>query len=143
MIVFSPKLTSARFSYVNGVATTYSGNYIDHNIRVNSVFTNYRISGGAWSQRLGDFAGPIFPDKDSLTFSLIAANSTKVEIVIVSWFSDPSTRLSVYSQPYVASSSIVQPTSVPLSPMVPRTGKLTALRLKRQTASTTADRRPH
>ncbi|KAG8729792.1 hypothetical protein FRC11_007998, partial [Ceratobasidium sp. 423] len=67
--------------YVNGIATTYSGNYIDHSIRVNSVFTNYRISGGAWSQRLGDFAGPIFPDKEALTLSLIPANSTKTEIV--------------------------------------------------------------
>ncbi|KAF8607362.1 hypothetical protein BDV93DRAFT_553078 [Ceratobasidium sp. AG-I] len=65
--------------YVNGIATTYSGNYIDHNIRVNSVFTNYRISGGVWSQRLGDFAGPLFPDKDSLTLTLIPANSTKPE----------------------------------------------------------------
>ncbi|KAJ1304929.1 hypothetical protein OPQ81_006062 [Rhizoctonia solani] len=67
--------------YVNGIATTYSGNYIDHNIRVNSVFTNYRISGGAWSQRLGDFAGPLFPDKDALTLSLTLPNSTKIEIV--------------------------------------------------------------
>ncbi|CAE6421599.1 unnamed protein product, partial [Rhizoctonia solani] len=67
--------------YVNGIATTYSGNYIDHNIRVNSVFTNYRISGGAWSQRLGDFGGPIFPDKDSLTLSLIPVNSTQAETV--------------------------------------------------------------
>ncbi|ELU40922.1 peptidase family s41 domain-containing protein [Rhizoctonia solani AG-1 IA] len=68
-------------SYVNGIATTYSGDYIDHNIRVNSVFTNYRISNGTWSQRLGDFGGPVFPDKDSLTLCLIPANSTKTETV--------------------------------------------------------------
>ncbi|QRW21823.1 peptidase family S41 protein [Rhizoctonia solani] len=67
--------------YVNGIATTYSGDYIDHNIRVNSVFTNYRISNGTWSQRLGDFGGPVFPDKDSLTLCLIPANSTKTETV--------------------------------------------------------------
>ncbi|KAF8745816.1 peptidase S41 family protein, partial [Rhizoctonia solani] len=68
-------------NYVNGIATTYSGDYIDHNIRVNSVFTNYRISNGTWSQRLGDFGGPVFPDKDSLTLCLIPANSTKTETV--------------------------------------------------------------
>ncbi|KDN39431.1 hypothetical protein RSAG8_08837, partial [Rhizoctonia solani AG-8 WAC10335] len=48
---------------------------------IKSLFTNYRISGGAWSQRLGDFAGAIFPDKDSLTLSLVAVNSTKIETV--------------------------------------------------------------
>ncbi|KAH7339972.1 hypothetical protein B0J17DRAFT_716957 [Rhizoctonia solani] len=70
------------WKYVNGIATNYSGNYIDHNVRVNSVFTNYRVTeDGAWSQRLGDFGGPIFPDKDSLTLSLTAANSTKAETV--------------------------------------------------------------
>ncbi|KAF8750720.1 peptidase S41 family protein [Rhizoctonia solani] len=50
-------------SYVNGIATTYSGDYIDHNIRT------------------GDFGGPVFPDKDSLTLCLIPANSTKTETV--------------------------------------------------------------
>ncbi|CAE6396376.1 unnamed protein product [Rhizoctonia solani] len=69
------------WKYVNEIASSYSGNYIDRNIRVNSVFTSYRISGGTWSQRLGDFGGPVFPDKDSLTLSLIAVNSTKTETV--------------------------------------------------------------
>ncbi|QRV84940.1 peptidase family S41 protein [Ceratobasidium sp. AG-Ba] len=73
------------WGYVNNIATTYSGEYIEHNIRVNSVFTNYRISNGAWSQRLGDFAGPIFPEKDSVTLSLIPVNSTKPETVKVDY----------------------------------------------------------
>ncbi|QRV98976.1 peptidase family S41 protein [Ceratobasidium sp. AG-Ba] len=73
------------WAYVNNIATTYSGEYIEHNIRVNSVFTNYRISNGAWSQRLGDFAGPVFPDKDSVTLSLIPVNSTKPETVKVDY----------------------------------------------------------
>ncbi|CUA76592.1 hypothetical protein RSOLAG22IIIB_12383 [Rhizoctonia solani] len=69
------------WTYVNQVATNYSGNFLDHNIRVNSVFTSYRISGSAWSQRLGDFAGSIFPDQDSVTLSLVAANSSETESV--------------------------------------------------------------
>ncbi|CAE6477326.1 unnamed protein product [Rhizoctonia solani] len=70
------------WNYVNGIATNYSGNYIDHNIRVNSVFTNYRVTeDGLWSQRLGDFGGPIFPDKESLTLSITAVNSTQPETV--------------------------------------------------------------
>ncbi|KAG8754098.1 hypothetical protein FRC12_011314 [Ceratobasidium sp. 428] len=73
------------WTFVNGIATNYSGEYIDHNIRVNSVFTNYRISGGVWSQRLGDFAGPLFPDKDSVTLTLVPANSTKVETVTIDY----------------------------------------------------------
>ncbi|EUC56044.1 peptidase S41 family protein [Rhizoctonia solani AG-3 Rhs1AP] len=69
------------WTYVNGIATSYSGRFIDHNIRVNSVFTSYLISGGVWSQRPGDVGGPSFPDKDSLTLSLIAVNSTKAETI--------------------------------------------------------------
>ncbi|CAE6473945.1 unnamed protein product [Rhizoctonia solani] len=69
------------WTYVNGIAAGYSGRFIDPNIRVNSVFTSYLMSGGVWSQRPGDFGGPNFPDKDSLTLSLIAVNSTKAETV--------------------------------------------------------------
>lgn len=69
------------YDYVDHIASTYSGNYLDHGIRVNSVLSSYRISGGVWSQRLGDLAGPIFPDLPSLTMQLIKVNSTKVETV--------------------------------------------------------------
>jgi hypothetical protein len=69
------------YDYVDHVASTYSGNYLDHGIRVNSVFSSYGISGGVWSQRLGGLAGPLFPDLTSLTFELIRFNSTKVETV--------------------------------------------------------------
>lgn len=69
------------YDYVDHIASTYSGNYLDHGIRVNSVFSSYRISGGIWSQRLGDLAGALFPDLTSLTFELIRANSTKVDTV--------------------------------------------------------------
>lgn len=69
------------YSYVDHIATTYSGNYLDHGVRVNSVFSSYRISGGVWSQRFGDLAGPIFPDLEGLTFELIKNGSHKIEKV--------------------------------------------------------------
>ncbi|KIM41633.1 hypothetical protein M413DRAFT_411566 [Hebeloma cylindrosporum] len=71
------------YDYVDLVARTVSGNYLDHGVRVNSVFTSYRISGSTFSQRLGDLAGPIDVTRTSLKFELIAVNSTKVETVDV------------------------------------------------------------
>ncbi|KAG8744533.1 hypothetical protein FRC10_009985 [Ceratobasidium sp. 414] len=59
------------WAYVNLIATTQSGNWVDHNIRVNSVLSSYRVTGNAWSQRLGDLAGGLFPDKDSLKMTVI------------------------------------------------------------------------
>ncbi|ELU42825.1 peptidase family s41 domain-containing protein [Rhizoctonia solani AG-1 IA] len=64
-----------------GVATTQSGNWVDHNIRVNSVLSSYRVTSNAWAQRLGDIAGSLFPDKDSLTMTVIPVGGTKPEIV--------------------------------------------------------------
>lgn len=61
--------------YVNLLATTRSGNWVDHNIRVNSVLSSYRITSNAWAQRLGDLAGALFPDNDSLTMVVIPATS--------------------------------------------------------------------
>ena len=69
------------YAYADYIAKTASGNYLDHGIRVNSVFSSYRISGGDFSQRFGDLAGPSFPDKDFLTMSLILANATEPETV--------------------------------------------------------------
>lgn len=71
------------YDYVDYVARTASGNYLDHGIRVNSVFSSYRISAGAFSQRLGDLAGPRFPDKDFLTLTLVPVNATEPETVKV------------------------------------------------------------
>lgn len=69
------------YAYADFIAKTASGNYLDHGIRVNSVFSSYRISGGDFSQRLGDIAGPSFPEKEFLTLSLIPVNSTVTETV--------------------------------------------------------------
>ncbi|KAI0075954.1 hypothetical protein K474DRAFT_1317140 [Panus rudis PR-1116 ss-1] len=76
------------FDYIDLIARTESGNYLDHGVRVNSVFTSYRISGTDFSQRLGDLAGPAFPDRDSLTFRLIPVNSSKPETVTVPYFAN-------------------------------------------------------
>ncbi|KDN47593.1 hypothetical protein RSAG8_03383, partial [Rhizoctonia solani AG-8 WAC10335] len=70
------------WAYVNLIATTQSGNWVDHNIRVNSVLSSYRITSNAWAQRLGDLAGSLFPDKDSLTMTVIPTGAgSKSEIV--------------------------------------------------------------
>ncbi|KAF8153237.1 hypothetical protein B0H34DRAFT_97367 [Crassisporium funariophilum] len=76
------------YAYVDLIASTVSGNYLDHGVRVNSVFTSYRISGTAFSQRLGDLAGPTNVVQTSLTVKLIAVNSTKVETVMIPFLAD-------------------------------------------------------
>lgn len=41
------------YAYVDFIAKTVSGNYLDHGVRVNSVFSSYRLSGSDYSQRFG------------------------------------------------------------------------------------------
>ncbi len=69
--------------YIDSIAHTVSGNYLDHNIRVNSVVSSYRIVDTDFSQRLGDLAGPLFLRQTSLKFLLIPVNSTIPEFVDV------------------------------------------------------------
>lgn len=88
------------YAYVDLIARTVSGNYLDHGVRVNSVFTSYRISGTAFSQRLGDLAGPEDVTHTSLTFTLIAAGSNTVETVAIPY-------LAMYSgSPFTDSASL-------------------------------------
>jgi hypothetical protein len=77
------------YDYVDYLAKTRSGNYLDHGVRVNSVFTGYAITGTNYhyAQRFGGLAGPLFPDKQNLTFTLIPANSIKPEVVTVPYLS--------------------------------------------------------
>lgn len=42
------------YAYVDFIAKTVSGNYLDHGVRVNSVLSSYRISGTDFSQRVGE-----------------------------------------------------------------------------------------
>ncbi|KAH9048867.1 hypothetical protein EDB84DRAFT_1556539 [Lactarius hengduanensis] len=60
-------------AYIDNIASTVSSNYLDHNVRVNSVVSSYRIVDTDFSQRLGDLAGPLFLTQTSLKFSLIPA----------------------------------------------------------------------
>ncbi|TFK31946.1 hypothetical protein BDQ12DRAFT_693246 [Crucibulum laeve] len=76
------------YAYVDMIARTVSGNYLDHGVRVNSVFTSYRISGTDFSQRIGDLAGPTGVVNTGLTFKLITVNSTKVETVTVPYLAN-------------------------------------------------------
>ncbi|KZV96492.1 hypothetical protein EXIGLDRAFT_424620 [Exidia glandulosa HHB12029] len=73
--------------YVDKVAKEVSSNYLDHGVRVNSVYSTYRIVSNAFSQRFGDLAGPSLPTLRGLTFNLIVANGTKPEKVFVPYVS--------------------------------------------------------
>jgi hypothetical protein len=61
--------------YIDNIARTVSGNYLDHNIRVNSVVSSYRIVGSNWSQRLGDHASELFLKQTSLDILLVPKGS--------------------------------------------------------------------
>ena len=74
------------YDYIDYLATTQAGNFLDHGIRVNSVFTGYRLVGSDWSQRFGLFAGRQFPDQDYLTMSVIPVGCEKVEEVKVPFY---------------------------------------------------------
>lgn len=69
------------YAFVDHIARTVSGNYLDHGVRINSVFTSYRLSQNTISQRLGDLAGPTFVSQTSLTMKLMVAGSAKSEMV--------------------------------------------------------------
>ncbi|KAL0946153.1 hypothetical protein HGRIS_012416 [Hohenbuehelia grisea] len=69
------------YDYADRIARTVSGNYLDHGIRVNSAFSSYRISSNAFSQRIGDIAGPTGTVRESLTMTLIPVNSTRPETI--------------------------------------------------------------
>jgi hypothetical protein len=88
------------YDYVDRIASNTSGNYLDHGVRVNSVFSSYRIdSTNAFSQRIGDLAGPPFPDLESVTFTLIPVNSTHQETITVPYLA------SYLGQPFTDSAS--------------------------------------
>ncbi len=71
------------YDYVDSVADTVTGSYLDHGVRVNSVFTSYRLSGSSFSQKFGDLAGRVFDPIENLTFSLVPVGATQAETVTV------------------------------------------------------------
>ena len=71
------------YDYVDFVADTVTGTYLDHSVRVNSVFTSYRLSGSSFSQKFGDVAGRVFNPIENLTFTLVPVGATEAENVTV------------------------------------------------------------
>ena len=71
------------YDYVDFVADTVTGTYLDHGVRVNSVFTSYRLSGSSFSQKFGDAAGRVFNPIENLTFTLVPVGATEAENVTV------------------------------------------------------------
>lgn len=71
------------YDYVDMVADTVTGNYLDHGVRVNSVFSGYRLVGSSFSQKFGDLAGQQFSQIQNITFTVVTANSTQQETVTV------------------------------------------------------------
>ncbi|KAF8267502.1 hypothetical protein EI94DRAFT_1580944 [Lactarius quietus] len=69
--------------YLDEVARNSSGNYLDHNVRLNSVVSSYLINDNQFSQCLGDLASSFFLTQTSLTFSITTVNSTSPETVEV------------------------------------------------------------
>jgi hypothetical protein len=69
--------------YVDEIARNVSGDILDHNVRVNKVFTSYALVNTTFSQLLGYLAGRPVLTQTSLHFSLIPVNSTVCESVVV------------------------------------------------------------
>ncbi|KAH7090052.1 hypothetical protein BKA62DRAFT_745520 [Auriculariales sp. MPI-PUGE-AT-0066] len=69
------------YDYVDYIAKVVSSNFLG--VRVNSVYSSYRIVGSAWSQRFGYLAGPSLPTLNGLTFKVILVNATTPETIFV------------------------------------------------------------
>jgi hypothetical protein len=69
------------FDYIEEIARNVSGNFLDLNIRIGSVFSSYGISGANFFQRFGDLAGRNTVTQTSLKFSLVLVDSTTPELV--------------------------------------------------------------
>ena len=69
----------APYDYVDKIASTEVGGFLDHGIRVSGALSRsyYRISGGQYSQRWGALAGPSGVFRDSLKVTLIPVGENK------------------------------------------------------------------
>ncbi|KAF7292921.1 TSPc domain-containing protein [Mycena indigotica] len=76
------------YEYVDFVAKTVSGNYLDHGVRVNSVFSSYRLVGATYSQRFGDLAGPTGVAHSSINMQVIVNGSTKAEAITLPYIAN-------------------------------------------------------
>ncbi|KAI0037089.1 hypothetical protein K488DRAFT_39889 [Vararia minispora EC-137] len=71
------------YTYVDHIADTVSGNFLDHGVRVNSVFSSYRLSGSSWSQKFGDFAGRLFSSTENVTLTVVPNGLAAEETVTI------------------------------------------------------------
>ena len=78
------------YDYIDYLATTQAGLFLDHGARVNSVFTSYRFINSTWSQRLGGFANRRFPEQDYLTMEVMTIGANVTEKVHVPYFASYS-----------------------------------------------------
>lgn len=76
------------YDYVDEIASTISGNYLDHGIRVNSVFSSYRVSANAYSQRVGDLSGPTGVEKDSVDLTILVNGTYAPESLTVPYLAN-------------------------------------------------------
>jgi len=67
----------AAYDYVDKIASTEVGGFLDHGIRFNGALSYYRISGGEWAQRWGAVAGPVSVFRDSLKVTLVPVGEAK------------------------------------------------------------------
>jgi hypothetical protein len=92
--------------YIDEIARIKSGNYLDHNVRVNSVVSSYRLLDtvtGNFSQRLGDLAGQFFPTQSDLMFDVVCDSSTIERIhvpFVASFFGNNFTDKASLSVPF-------------------------------------------
>lgn len=70
------------YDYADLIASTNSSNYLDHGVRVNSVFSGYKYS-DTWMQKFGDIANPALPEIETLTMKLIPGNGSDAETVTI------------------------------------------------------------
>ncbi|EJD39295.1 hypothetical protein AURDEDRAFT_153882 [Auricularia subglabra TFB-10046 SS5] len=71
------------YYYVDTVAREVSGNFLDHGIRVNSVFWSYKRFTSSFGQRFGELGAPALTTLRGLDFKVVVAKSTKPENVFV------------------------------------------------------------
>ena len=75
------------YEYASFIAETQTGTYLDHGVRVNRAFSSYAVTGSNYTQRIGDIAGPVFPDLESLTMKLVPVGASEAETIEIPFLS--------------------------------------------------------
>ena len=67
------------WEYIDYISDNVVGTFLDHNVRVNGVFSSYAIQGSVYMQSLGFLASRNFLMETSLEFSIVPVNTTSKE----------------------------------------------------------------